>query len=164
MSKSVGRTLAVFCVALVCAAAVQAGDYEDGLAAFNRQDYAAALAKWRRAAQQGDALAQYGVGLMYDEGKGVAQDYKESVRWYQQAAQQGYAKAQYNLGISYGKGEGVAQNYLRAHMWLNLAAIGGDADAVKSRDITARKMTPQQVAEAQNLARECQARNFKNCD
>jgi TPR repeat protein len=86
------------------------------------------------------------------------------VRWYKLAAAQGNAKAQFNLGISYAKGEGVAQDYLRAHMWLNLAAIGGDADAVKSRDITARKMTPQQIAEAQKLARECQARNFKNCD
>jgi TPR repeat protein len=101
---------------------------------------------------------------MYDEGQGVAQDYKEAVRWYKLAAAQGNAKAQFNLGISYAKGEGVAQDYLRAHMWLNLAAIGGDADAVKSRDITARKMTPQQIAEAQKLARECQARNFKNCD
>ena len=164
MSKSVGRTLAVFCVALVCAAAVQAGDYEDGLAAFNRQDYAAALAKWRRAAQQGDALAQYGVGLMYDEGKGVAQDYKEAVRWYKLAAAQGDAQAHHNLGFMYGTGKGVKQAYVKAHMWYNLAAVSGDADSVKNRDIVAAKMTPQQIAVAQRLARECQARNFKNCD
>ena len=49
-------------------------------------------------------------------------------------------------------------------MWYNLAAVKGDADAVKSRDIIAKKMTTQQIAEAQKLARECQARNFKNCD
>jgi TPR repeat protein len=151
-------------VALLFAGAVHAGDVEDGVAAHNRKDYATALAKWRTAAQQGSASAQFSIGLMYDEGQGVAQDYKEAVRWYKLAAAQGNAKAQFNLGISYGKGEGVAQDYLRAHMWLNLAAIGGDADAVKSRDITARKMTPQQIAEAQKLARECQARNFKNCD
>jgi hypothetical protein len=47
---------------------------------------------------------------------------------------------------------------------LNLAAVVGDASAVKNRDITARKMTPQQIAEAQKLARECQARNFTKCD
>jgi len=158
------RKLAALCIALLCAGAVQAGDLEDADAAFVKKDYATALTKWRSAAQQGSASAQFSLGLMYDEGKGVAQDFKEAVRWYKLAAAQGNAKAQFNLGISYGKGEGVAQDYLRAHTWLNLAAISGDADAVKSRDITARKMTPQQIAEAQKLARECQARNFKNCD
>ena len=49
-------------------------------------------------------------------------------------------------------------------MWWNLAAVKGDADAVKNRDMIAKQMTPQQIAEAQKLARECQAGNFKNCD
>ena len=49
-------------------------------------------------------------------------------------------------------------------MWYNLAAVTGHAIAVKGRDIVANRMTPQQVAEAQKLARECQERNFKNCD
>ena len=158
------RLMLSLIIALLCADAVHAGDYEDGKAAYERRDYTTALTKFRSAAQQGSASAQFSLGLMYDEGKGVAQDFKEAVRWYKLAAAQGNAKAQFNLGISYGKGEGVAQDYLRAHTWLNLAAISGDADAVKSRDITARKMTPQQIAEAQKLARECQARNFKNCD
>ena len=58
----------------------------------------------------------------------------------------------------------LVQDYTRAHMWLNLAAVTGNATAVKNRDIIASKMTSQQIAEAQKLARECQARNFKNCD
>ena len=49
-------------------------------------------------------------------------------------------------------------------MWLNLAAAQGDANAVENRDIVAKKMTTQQIAAAQKLARECQARNYKNCD
>ena len=49
-------------------------------------------------------------------------------------------------------------------MWFNLAAVTGSTNAVKNRDIVAKQMTSQQVAEAQKLARECQARNFKNCD
>jgi TPR repeat protein len=129
-------------VLLLCAGAVQAGDLEDANAALDSKNYATALKKFRLAAAQGNAKAQLNLGLMYDKGQGVAQDYREAVRWYKLAAAQGDAKAQYNLGISYSKGEGVAQNYLIAHMWLNLAAIGGDTDAVKSRDITARKMTP----------------------
>ena len=86
------------------------------------------------------------------------------MHWYRPAATQGNAIAQVNLGTSYGKEQGVAQTYMRAHMWLNLAAVTGDAYAVKNRDIIAARMTPQQVAEAQKLAQECQARNFKNCD
>jgi TPR repeat protein len=158
------RLLMSLVFALLCAGAVQAGDLEDGAAAFKQQDYETALTKWRSAAQQGNSAAQFNLGFMYDKGQGVAQDYKEAVRWYKLAAAQGNAKAQTNLGISYAKGEGVAQDYVTAHMWLNLAAVVGDASAVKNRDITARKMTPQQVAEAQKLARECQARKFTKCD
>ena len=64
----------------------------------------------------------------------------------------------------YGKGQGVPMNDVRAHMWFNLAAVKGDADAVKNRDIAAKRLTPQQMAEAQKLARECQSQNFKGCD
>ena len=78
-------------------------------------------------------------------------------------AAKGEAEAQYNLGLMYGKGQGVPMDDVRAHMWFNLAAVKGDADAVKNRDIAAKKMTPQQMAEAQKLARECQARDFKGC-
>jgi len=49
-------------------------------------------------------------------------------------------------------------------MWFNLASVKGDAIAVKNRDIIAKRMTSQQISEAQKLARECQSRNFKNCD
>jgi hypothetical protein len=49
-------------------------------------------------------------------------------------------------------------------MWVNLAGVSGDAKSVKLRDALAAIMTPQQIAEAQKLARECQQRNFKGCD
>ena len=60
-------------------------------------------------------------------------------------------------------GQGVPMDDVRAHMWFNLAAVKGDANAVKSRDLAAKLMNAQQIAEAQKLARECQARNFKGC-
>ena len=63
--------------------------YEDGLAAYRRGDYATALRIWRSLADQGDANAQYNLGLMYQKGKGVPQDYKEAVKWYMLAAEQG---------------------------------------------------------------------------
>ena len=72
--------------------------------------------------------------------------------------------AQSNLGLMYAQGQGVPMDTVRAHMWFNLAAAMGNADALKNRDIAARKMTPDQMAEAQKMARECQARKFKGCD
>ena len=64
----------------------------------------------------------------------------------------------------YYNGRGVVQDYTRAHMWFNLAAVAGDKDSVSGRDTIAAKMTTQQIAEAQKMARACQARNFKDCD
>jgi len=192
------RLLIVF--ALLFAQTVWSGDLEDGWAALERKDYATALAKFRSAALQGNDVAQYNFGVMYNEGKGVAQDYKEAVRWFQLAAQQGLAQAQYNLASKYRKGEGIAQDYkeavrwyelaarqghsdaknnlgvmyingqgvlqdhVKAHMWFNIAAIIGDKNSVKNRDLAASKMSPQQIEQAQRMARECMASNFTKCD
>ncbi len=114
-------------------------------------NYAGAAEWWRKGAEQGDADAQYNLGVMYSNGEGVPQDDAEAVKWYRNAAEQGYAQAQYNLGIKYDNGEGVPQDYAQAHMWFNLAASsfppGEDRDkAVKNRDIVAKRMTPAQIA------------------
>jgi len=109
--------------------AALAGDFEDGVAAYDRKDYATALAKFRSSAQQGVSEAQYNLALMYDKGRDVAQDYKEAVRWYQLAAKQGSAEAQVNLGVMYSDGRGVAQDYKEAVRWYLLAARQGAAKA-----------------------------------
>ena len=75
------RFVAAALFSLVFTAAL-AGDFEDGVAAINRKDYATALAKFRSAAQQGVAEAQFNLGYMYGNGQGIAQDYKEALRWY----------------------------------------------------------------------------------
>ena len=61
----------------------------------------------RRAADQGNADAQFNLGVMYAEGRGVPRDDAEAARWYRCAADQGEAAAQFNLGLMYAKGEGV---------------------------------------------------------
>ena len=94
----------------------------------------------------------------------MAQDYAEAVKWYRLAAAQGNAIAQANLGLMYTNGQGVVQDYARAHMWFNLGAAKSNAVAVKNRDLVAKRMTPQQIAEAQKMARDCLARNFRACD
>ena len=74
------------------------------------------------ASAQGDAVAQFTLGTMYDTGQGVPQDYAEAVRWTRLAADQGVAWAQAYLGNMYETGEGVPPSYVQAHMWHNLVA------------------------------------------
>jgi len=122
------------------------------------QDYAETTKWFLKAAEQGEAVAQYNLGVMYDTGKGVPQDYAEARKWYLKAAEQGYISAQNNLGVMYEYGQGVPQDYVTAHLWFNLAAsraAGGDRKKYADRrDETAAEMTPAQIAEAQRLARE----------
>src|SRR5215471_10769830 len=72
-----------------------------GQMAYERKDYATALREWQPLAQQGNATAQRSLGVMYEQGWGVAKDEVEAVRLYRQAAAQGEAKAQTNLGVMY---------------------------------------------------------------
>jgi TPR repeat protein len=129
-----------------------------------RGDYAAKLRITRRLVEKGESWAQFNLGNMYDTGQGVAQDYTEAVKWYRLAAAQGHARAQSNLGAMYGNGEGVPQDAVKAHMWMNLAAAKGNANGSRNRDIVAKRITPQQIAEAQKMARDCLGRNLKGCD
>ena len=125
-----------------------------GEEASKRGDYAMALKEFRPLAQEGDADAQFNLGLMYSEGYGVSQDYKEAAQWFRLAAKQGHPDAQLNLGILYAEGAGVPQNYVLAHNLFNLAAAGGIKEGKGMRDTVAKLMAPAQLAEAQRLARE----------
>jgi hypothetical protein len=63
----------------------------------------------------------------------------------------------------YGNGRGVIQDNVYAHMWFNTAASNGDEVAVRNRDIIASQMTPADISNAQTLARECVAKNYRGC-
>ena len=107
------------------------------------------------AADQGDVSAQVFLGVMYELGHGVSQDDAEAARWYRLAADQGDANGQFQLGRMYVTGEGVPQDYVQAHMRFNLAAAQTSRkEYVKARDSVAEKITADQIAEAQRLARE----------
>ena len=120
------------------------------------QDYVQAVDWYRKSAEQGRADAQTSLGLIYLTGKVGPHDYVTAARWYRQAAEQGNAIAQAFLGRMHQTGQGVPQDYVLAHLWLNLAATVSDTrmEAAENRDALAAKMTPQQIAEAQRLARE----------
>jgi len=80
-------------------------------------------------AEKGDAVAQYNLGVMYDNGRGVPENEALAVKWYRKAADQGDAYAQFNLGVMYSNGEGVPENDAEAVKWYRKAADQGDADA-----------------------------------
>src|SRR5262249_16799416 len=125
------------------------------------QDDHVALHWFRLAADQGEARAQFNLGGMYFEAQGVPQDFNQATKWWHLAADQGYAQAQYNLGLWYAEGKGGSPDNIQAHMWLNLAAarfLASDSrqreTAIRSRDVVATKMTIEQIAQAQKLARD----------
>lgn len=84
-------------------------------------------AKWfRLAAEQGHAAAQYMMGIMCEDGRGVIQNYLEAMKWYRLAAEQGDAAAQNKIGEMYESGRGVTQDYKEAEKWFCLAVHQGD--------------------------------------
>ena len=147
-------------VFLAMAGVADAGPFEDGQAAYDRHDYAAALQDWRPLADQGDVRAQVSLGMMYYNGQISPQDYAQALAWFRKAAEQGLAEAQYNLGVMYDEGRGAPQDFVLAYLWYNLTASvaerGPSEDivktrewAAKNRDLVAAKMTPTQIAQAQ---------------
>ena len=85
--------------------------------------------KTKKSAEQGDAVAQCNLGVMYRKGNGVPQDYGKAFDWYLKSAEQGYADAQMALGLMYLKAKGVPQDYTKALEWLTKSAEQGYAIA-----------------------------------
>ena len=121
------RFTIAFVLLIVCLAVPAWADFQAGMDANNRGDYATALREWRPLAEQGDARAQYNLGVLYRKGRGVPQDDVQARQWYAKAAAQGQAKAQFNLGTLYFNGEGVPKDYPQALRWFRLAADQGEA-------------------------------------
>ena len=116
-------------VSMTLSSPVAAQDFQKGFAAYQAGDFATALQEWTPLAEQGNSTAQYALGVMYGNGRGVPQDYAEAVKWYRLSADQGNADAQYNLGFMYNNGDGVPQDYAEAVKWYRLSADQGNADA-----------------------------------
>jgi TPR repeat protein len=96
---------------------------------YKNGQYEQAFPVCRKAAEQGNAKAQFNLAVMYDSGKGIRQDYAKAVKWYRKAAEQGNAKAQFNLAVMYQNGKGVWQDYAKAVKWYRKAAEQGNAKA-----------------------------------
>ena len=138
-------------------------DFNKGLTAAHKGDFATAFKEWKPLAEQGNAGAQYNLAVMYQRGRGVPRDFKEAVRLYTLAAEKGFAEAQNNLSNRYYYGEGVIKDIVYAHMWKNIASSNGYEPAKEHLMAFEEKMTSSQIEEAQRLARECVKKNYKGC-
>ncbi len=96
--------------------------FEDGVRAYLAQDYDAALKAWEPLANDGHAPAQFGMGLSYENGRGVERDPAQAAIWYRKAAEQDLADAQFNLGNLYLNALGVPKDPVEAVRWFRRAA------------------------------------------
>jgi TPR repeat protein len=130
------------------------GDFAAGASAYEKGDYATAMKEWEPLAKAGGSAAQFNVGLLYYDGRGVPQNFPEAAQWFEKSADHGYVKAQHNLGAMYAVGKGVKLNYLQAYKWLSLCAATGDSSCATQRDLVAAKLSSSKLAAAQRLAHE----------
>ncbi len=161
------RILAGLIVAMTMANGAVAAPVEDADAAYQSGDYATAFRLSKLLAEQGgDIFSKINLAHLYENGQGTPQDYGEALKWYRLAAEQEglpgspLLKGEFwnglalHIGVMYANGEGAPLDYVLAYMWWNLGAAGGDKQAATNRDAIAAKMTSDQIAQAQRLARE----------
>lgn len=157
-SLSLPLVITVLFLSIVIFATPTWADFQAGMDAYGRGDYATALREWQPLAERGHADAQYNLGMLYDFRKGVPQDFATARQWYEKAAAQGHAGAQNNLGGLYEFGHGVTRDDVLAYMWYHIAAHSTDNAwrdvAAENRDEIADGMTSAQIAEAKKMAKE----------
>lgn len=117
--------------------------------ALKRNDYETAFRELKPLAENGNAAAQYQLGLLYEGGKGVRKDAKEAAKWIREAAQQGITDAQIVLSNKYQNGEGVQKDLTEAYIWASLAANSGVRRAVELKNKLSKKLDPKQLEEAE---------------
>lgn len=113
-----------------------------------------ALDLLRRAAEKGVASAEFNIAIMHRYGRAVPKSYARAVIWYRKAADRGYIPAMDSLGALYQHGVGVQRDNIRAHKWFNLSSTMGSTMGARHKRYVQKKMTRDQVAEAERLALE----------
>lgn len=150
MRFGIRSLLGALAIAAALGAPAAAGPLEDANDAYRAKAYAKAAELWQPLAEKGDAEAQYSLGTLYAEGKGVEQNDATAFLWFQRAANQGVAAAQYNVGASYATGAGIGKSDVDAARWFRRAADQGMAFAQLNLGLlyAAGNGVPQDVVEA----------------
>ena len=157
------RTLALAALLLVTALPVSAGLKECSKAYYLDRNYRTAIRECKPLAEKGNADAQHIVGALHYFGMGVPKNDGEAAKWFRKAAMQGNGFSQFSLSLLYYRGKGVPRNLVKAYMWIKLAEEnirpigepnkrGGLTHLMKMRREFGRRMTPAEVAEAEEMA------------
>lgn len=115
------------------------------------------LRSLREQAEAGDVSAQFRLGVIYEEGRGVMPSGRQAERWYRRAALQNDADAQLALGVIFAIGDGIDRDYGEAYVWFSLAALQGHKDAAELRDLVCREL-----GQAARQAAMCQAEELRS--
>lgn len=118
--RSIRNVVVGIGVTLLFAAQAPA-DTAAGMQAFRNKDYGKAFAEWKAAAEAGQAEAQFDLGVLYAQGKGVQRDLTTAERWYRKSAEQGNSEAEFALGQMYSLGWGVPRDEADALRWFQMA-------------------------------------------
>ena len=143
--------------ALLLAPVLALAGMEEAVEAYRTGNYAEAMTQFKALSEQGEVSATYYVGFLYHHGYGVPVDYAEAIKWYRKAAARSDFQSQYYLGKLAEQGKGMERDLVAAHAWYNIAARNAPnpRDAAYARDDVSkleRKMTPEQVAKAKEVA------------
>jgi TPR repeat protein len=144
----------LFCLAFtVCIMARPGlGEIEQARDLMEANEFEAAFRELWPAARSGNADAEELIGIMYAMGLGVKQDHGRAFDWYLRSAMKGHPGAQSGVGWYYELGLGMpAPDLVRAYMWYVLSAIGGDPDAAISQEEVIKKMTLEQIEQANQM-------------
>lgn len=142
--------LLIFSFVFVVSSSSWADDFKDAMSAYRAKNYITAFRILTPLAEQGNAGAQYFLGLMYHQGQGVPRSTRVAIKWYTAAAEQGHADAQNHLGLIYDNAQGVPRNYGAAIRWYTAAAEQGHANAQNNLGLiyTKGKGNPQDYVKA----------------
>ncbi len=146
---------------LTLAAPVYANDFQEGLDAIHETNYDKALEKLMPLAEHGHPAAQYNIGVMHEWGNGVPKDNSAALKWYKRSAERFHKDAQNNLGAMYSKGEGTEQDFVEALKWFIISAENGSEGGQKNIRIVEKRMSYEQISQAQKLANDWMKNNRK---
>ena len=127
--------------------------YENGRGA----EYAKAVKWYKKAAEQGDADAQYNLGVAYYKGERVIKNHTKAFELFKKAAEQGHASSQYNLGVAYKNGREVIKSYSNSYVYfLTAQALGAEQEGISSliAELENTYLSKEEVINAQNCRRE----------
>lgn len=124
----------IFCLFVLLWSGLAAAGLDEGMAAYNDGDLKTAAAEFLKLPEK-SGFVLYTLGVMFENGQGVAKDGKAAADWYRKAAQQTSADklwamlSEHNLGVMYATGQGLPRDYEAAAAWYLKAAEHGDASS-----------------------------------